>query len=316
MTMSNEIPQNQDVQDSEAKKLPGGSLIIERGKTEQFKNLPEKSVALDGYVQGPGFDLEKSRFSFDHHDKVNRMITRATCQQILDALLLGFDPADHNIYVNDIDGDTVLSVWLLRHPEKASDPKVRMLVESVGGVDSHGPAYTPLDPKLAETFFKGIMQPEGYSRKNKQYVQIDLNDLLEKCIKNLDDFMEGKFEYKPEEDKRSFEIFKKGNGWVMAESNDFVFDLLYKAGHNRAIAFQKQADGSYAYTVAKKSELVSNFPVGPVSKEGTILYELNKIEPGWGGGSTIGGAPRNSDGSRSQLTPDKVFEIIESIVIK
>ena len=210
--MSEKTLQNQNIQAAEVKQKLQGSLIIERGKTEKFDDLPEKSIALDGYVQGPGFDLEKSRFSFDHHDRVNRMITRATCQQILDALLLGFDPAEHNVYVNDIDGDTVLSVWLLRHPEKATDPKVRMLVESVGGVDSHGPAYTSLDPKLAETFFKGVMQPEGFSRKNKQYAQIDLNELLEKCIKNLDDFMEGKFEYKPEEDKRSFELYKEGSG--------------------------------------------------------------------------------------------------------
>mgnify|MGYP001607617763 FL=1 len=102
----------------------------------------------------------------------------------------------------------------------------------------------------------------------------------------------------------------------MAQSNDFVFDLIYKAGHTRAVAMQQQADGSYAYTIAKKSELVSNFPVGPVSKEGTILHELNKLEPGWGGGSTIGGAPRNADGSRSRLSPDQVFDVVELIVKK
>jgi hypothetical protein len=314
--MLEKSPQNKETQSVEVKQKPRGNLIIERGKIEQFDNLPEKSVALDGYVQGPGFDLEKSRFSLDHHDKVNRMITKATCQQVLDLLLLGFDPTEYNIYLNDIDGDTVLSVWLLRHPDKVTDPKVRMLVESVGGIDSHGPAYTALDPKLSEIFFKIIMKPERLSRTSGQYAQTDLNDLLEVCLKNIDDFMEEKLEYTLEEDKRSFDIVKEGSGWVMAESKDFVFDMLYKAGYTRAVVFHKQPDGSYAYTVAKKSELVSNFPVGPVSKEGTLLNILNQREAGWGGSSTIGGAPRNADGSRSHLAPEEVFDIIESIVKK
>lgn len=293
-----------------------GSLIIERGKTEQIENMPKNSIALDGYVQGPSFDLENNKFSFDHHDKVNRQITRASCQQVMDALLLGLEPKESNIYINDVDGDTVLAVWLLRNPEMAKDLKVRMLVESVGGIDAHGPAYQALDPELADKFYKGVMKPESDVRRNRTYAQADLKILLDQCLKNLDDLIAGTLKHIKEEDKRSFEIVKEGTGWTMVESSDFVFDLVYQAGHTRVVAMQKQPDGSIAYTVAKKSELVSNFPVGPMSKEGTILYELNKIEPGWGGGSTIGGAPRNPDGSRSKLSPEQVFSVIEDIVNK
>lgn len=293
-----------------------GLLVIERGKTEEFENLPENSIALDGYVQGPYFDLEHKKFSFDHHDKVNRQITRATCQQVLDALLLGFEPKDYNICLNDVDGDTVLAVWLLQHPEMANDSKVRMLVESVGGIDAHGPAYQALDNDLAEMFYKGVMKPESDSRRNRTYTQLDLGELLQQCLKKFDDMMAGKLEYTKEEKERNFEIVQEGSGWVMVESNDFVFDLVYKAGHTRAVAMQKQPDGSWVYTVAKKSEMVSNFPVGPVLQEGTILYELNKLEPGWGGGSSIGGAPRNLDGSRSRLSPDQVFTVVEAVVQK
>ena len=296
--------------------MRSGDLIIERGKTEQFKNLPDNSIALDGYVQGPVFDVENNKFSFDHHDKVNRQITRASCQQVSDALLLGFDPKKSSIYINDVDGDIVLAVWLLRHPEMAKDPKVRMLVESVGGIDAHGPSYQALDPELADMFYKGVMKPESDAGKNRTYAQVDLSALLKQCLKNMDRLMAGTLEYTKEADNRSFEIVKKGTDCTMVESNDFVFDLVYKDGYTRAVVMQKQTDGSIAYTIGKKSELVSNFPVGPMSKEGSILYELNKIEAGWGGSSTIGGAPRNPDGSRSKLTQDQVFEVIEKIVGK
>ncbi|MCR4275029.1 MAG: hypothetical protein NUW02_03250 [Candidatus Campbellbacteria bacterium] len=312
-----EYPKNPEIESiDQIPTIKSGSLIIERGKTEQLENLPENSIALDGYVQGPLFDLEHNKFSFDHHDNVNRQITRASCQQIADALLLGFEPKESNIYVNDIDGDTVLSVWLLRHPKMVNDPRVRMLVESVGGVDAHGPAYVPLDSELAEKFYKGVMKPEIDTRRNRTYAQTDLNTLLEECLKNVDALVAGTLVYEKLEDHRSFEVIKEGTGWIMVESNDFVFDLVYKAGHTRAVAMQKQPDGSIAYTVAKKSELVSNFPVGPTSKDGSILYELNKLEAGWGGGSTIGGAPRNPDGSRSHLSPEEVFGAIEDILNK
>ncbi|WP_043603413.1 MULTISPECIES: hypothetical protein [Protofrankia] len=47
---------------------------------------------------------------------------------------------------------------------------------------------------------------------------------------------------------------------------------------------------------------------------GTILGALAAREPGWGGGSSIGGAPRRPDGSRSSLHPDEVFTIVEAAV--
>lgn len=36
---------------------------------------------------------------------------------------------------------------------------------------------------------------------------------------------------------------------------------------------------------------------------------MNQLEPGWGGGSTIGGAPRNPDGSRSKLGWTEVWPV-------
>ena len=45
------------------------------------------------------------------------------------------------------------------------------------------------------------------------------------------------------------------------------------------------------------------------------ITALGEIEPGWGGGSTIGGAPRNADGSRSRLTPKQVFDAVERVLV-
>ncbi|KLL09927.1 hypothetical protein FrCorBMG51_21350 [Protofrankia coriariae] len=112
----------------------------------------------------------------------------------------------------------------------------------------------------------------------------------------------------------SFRITHVGTGWVMATSDTDAFDRVYEAGHARAVMWRPLPDGSTAYTVGRRSDLVDGFPVGPAEAPGTILGALAAREPGWGGGSSIGGAPRRPDGSRSSLHPDAVFTIVEAAV--
>ena len=68
------------------------NIIVQRGMTLPFNQLPPYSLALDGYVQGPALDVENHRYSFDHHAGCLRLVTKATCAQVLDALILGSIP--------------------------------------------------------------------------------------------------------------------------------------------------------------------------------------------------------------------------------
>ena len=97
----------------------------------------------------------------------------------------------------------------------------------------------------------------------------------------------------------------------MVESDDpHAFSGLYKAGFDRIVLLRHQPDGSICYSIAKRSDFIGEFPI-------TKFYTaLNKIEPGWGGSSVIGGSPRNHDGSRSKIPPEKLTEIIDEIVLK
>jgi hypothetical protein len=281
------------------------NLIIERGRVW---SVAAKSIYLDGAHQGPVIDAEREAYSFDHHANCIRHVTTATCQQVLDALLLGLDPSGFNVFINDIDGDTVLSYWLLANPEQATDSFVRQLVNEVALLDAHGPAYPGLD--LASQFHDFVMKPEKHLRRSREYATCNLLALLEECLGLLITFVGTKGHSAGESgpDERTFEVTHTGDNFVMAHSSNFVFDLLYGEGFTRAVAYMQMKDGSFAYTIGKKSEFVANFPVRQ------ILDRLNEIEPGWGGGSTIGGAPRNKDGSRSRLSPDRVFGLIQEFL--
>lgn len=139
-----------------------------------------------------------------------------------------------------------------------------------------------------------------------------MKELLDACLENLGSWVNNEFEITETDKKeeKSYEIyFTRNTGYscenfIMASSNDYCVNLLYKEGYTKFVIFQQQKDESFAYTIRKKSEFV-NFNV----KE--ILSELNEIENGLGGGSTIGGAPRNKDGSRSKLLPDQVLDIVK-----
>ncbi|WP_322752139.1 hypothetical protein [Frankia sp. Cas3] len=298
--------------------IDGLRVVVSPGRVVSLADLPRYSIALDGLVQGPQLDLDGRRLSFDHHGNCVRLVTSATCRQVLDALLLGLDPSSYTVYVNDIDADTALAVALLAHPEwvapdSAHAPRTRALVETIGSRDAHGPAYPVADPALLAEFAAAVPLPRRHAPVG------DPAGALAGCVTAITRLItrvpgENPQRAVPTRGEPTFTVTHSGTGWVMATSAGDGFDPVYTAGHTRAVLWQRLPDSSIAYTVGRRSDLVDRFPVGPPSDPGTILAALAAREPGWGGGSSVGGAPRHPDGSRSALTPDEVFAVVEAVV--
>lgn len=288
-------------------------LVIERGRTIPFEELPPWSLALDGYVQGPAFDNAHHRYSFDHHRGCIRLITTATCEQVRDAVLLGLDPTHFTVFVNDVDTDTALAVWALRNPERLRAPLVARLITAAGLLDAHGGAYPLVH---ARHQIEWIGEPETRARIDGRYEQLtiaELHDLLDAIGERFEKLLRGEApseaELREGERPAEYQMLFEGTDWVMIQAADphVLFDL-YERGIERIVTRRPQADGSSAYTIARKSDFVDFFDVPE------ILAALTAEEPGWGGGSTIGGAPRNADGSRSRIDPKRVFDIVEGCV--
>jgi len=66
-------------------------------------------------------------------------------------------------------------------------------------------------------------------------------------------------------------------------------------------------EGTIGFTVGKKSDFV-DFPMVE------FVQRMNELEPGWGGGSTICGAPRGPGGLRSKLEPSLVNKVILDLI--
>jgi hypothetical protein len=115
-------------------------------------------------------------------------------------------------------------------------------------------------------------------------------------------------------------VILRGSGWVLASSCSGVgaFAALYETGERAGVILRSLQDGTREYTVGKASEFVHGFPV-PEILQALRVSEAAKNpaqsrEHDWGGGSTIGGSPRNPDGSGSVLTPHEVFQVIERVL--
>ncbi len=233
--------------------------------------------------------------------------------------------------------------------------QVRRLVEAVASRDAHGPAYPVADPDLLAAFAARVPLPSRRSGGvDAPRMAADLSRCMAAIAELAHDLADprnlaelaldpagpgdpagqadaadparpaGRPRRYPADGTAPaararpaapFRITHAGTGWVMATSETDAFDRVYEAGHTRVVMWRSLPDGSTAYTVGRRSDLVDGFPVGPVGEPGTILGALAAREPGWGGGSSIGGAPRRPDGSRSSLPPDEVFTIVEETVI-
>ena len=299
-------------------KISGLNIVTSNGGTFDLEDLPNRAIALDGVVQGPVMNGEHDRWSFDHHAGCARLITDATCAQVRTALLLGLDMTDRPIYINDVDGDTVLSLWLLANAGRAHTGAVLELVRGVSMIDAHGPAGARLVTENEETLamaflnrLRNIVPRDVQAQYNSWHGMISkglglIDEIIEEYLNGALDTGSG--------DPISIEMLFSGErGGVkacIARSDGFgAFAPLYDKGFRVVVLVSDAADGSFRYTVGKTSDLV-DYHLGPGDDSDSLLGRLNAREPGWGGGSSIGGSPRLEGGISSRLTPDEVWEMM------
>ena len=273
--------------------------VLERGRVWDFEDLPVQSIALDGAVVGPRIDPEQQRYSFDHHGDCLRLATRATCEQVLDALRLGLDPTGFTVYLNDLDSDSVLALWLLENPARSSDPEVDRLVRAIGALDAHGPAYPLQDAELCA----GLQRALGG------------RETVEDCLGRLTRWIDSGMPPAPLDDPSLAppSILDQGT-WALVvgewTSQPGGAAALYARGWDRLVLCTPCGPDRWLYTLARRSDLVAGFPIP------TLLAELERAENAsgsntpWGGGSSIGGGPR----AGSRLSPEQVSTLIERVL--
>jgi hypothetical protein len=307
-------------------------IVLERGRVWKIEDLEPRTVALDGAVQGPYIGSDDEIYSLDHHGDCIRGVTLATCEQVRDFIKLGKDFSGYTILLNDIDLDASLSAWLLLNPGRASEPIVEKLVHAVGRQDAHCGQY-PASTSVPNYIIDWIAEPET-SLKQSGYEDMpngQLKFILEAIFGRIEKYADGqapqaaKDPSPVQEDKEGYEVIRRGTDWKLIRlEGDRGLRGIAEDNITRWVAYREvDIDGqaSLVVTIGKKCEATSGFPIGPPEQENTILYALNKVEPkrkardgNWGGTTTVGGSPKNSDGSGTTLSMDDIFDTVEGVV--
>jgi hypothetical protein len=299
-------------------------LIIEPGKTVSWKEFqrkaPIRSIAIDGYVDHPtAFNDSKMIHNFDHHKGVNRLATRATCEQIRKAILQGLLDCyrDENgeismtIYANDCDEDVCLSYFLLHNPEwalKVSDPLLNKLLFFEDVLDTTAGTYPFSKDSIFLREMDWIFMPYKKSRLSgvlERNQAIDYLEIIKSVERNILAYLVGKGDT-VEHFNTTYEIIGGGKDWSMVkEIGEQARKGMVADGIKKFISVRERSDGKWIYVIGKSTPYSLGFNLIE------WFNKLNKIEGyqeiGWGGSDTIGGSPR---GTGSSLSPKELEKLI------
>ena len=208
--------------------------------------------------------------------------------------------------IDDIDADTVLSIWLLQNPEKAESKEVQDAVNQIGLVDAHFSNAFPIHPL--------------HSNITRPYKDQNTKELLDGYLSLASKYFDGEYEPVVQEPRLGTFMGITNDGSFLVENTTFSemydsFDLVLgfsnmgKAG---------SGEDTFMYTLGKKSDFVQGDfsqifeKLAVKESETTVFPEF--LTKNWGGGSSIGGSARYADQSCSRLRVDVVLKVIREVV--
>jgi hypothetical protein len=303
----------------------GMTMYVGPRKVEQWDvfrtTYPERSIALDGFVYGkPNYDPEGVYLNANHHEDVDRLATRSTASQVYIALKQGLMDAftvdgslKMNIFVNDPDQDTCLSVWLLKNHERIlgarSEPLINRLVDLEDRFDVTAGAYpmNPTDGVLQQLAW--MFEPYTEARLNGRVSQMDgaeMASVIESVSNRISAYSLGEGQKLPPDTR--YKTLGGGDNWAMIEEiGAQARTALFASGVKAFVSCRFNSDSSMTYSVGRMSPYV-RFPIAELYDVLNAAEGISPDDPNrWGGSDIIGGSPR-ATGSR--LRPEEVQAII------
>lgn len=303
-------------------------VFLEPGKTYRWQNFikekPPYSIALDGIVDGSTKRIIKGPYvNFDHHTKVDRTSTRCTSEQVHLEINLGLfktfrkDGIPHaNVFINDVDEDVCLAVWLLKNFERVenhAEPLINKLVYMEDRLDATAGAY-PFGLVAIRRQMAWIFEPyqkARFSGKLRSASTEELKLIIETVGNRITAYTLGQCQELPL--IGDFTSLGGGTGWTfLKESGPAARIAMYEAGIDAFVSYlgPRVTEGFHDYVLGKRSVWIP-FPIERIVRALNIADPATTKENKWGGSNTIGGSPRVTG---SALTPESIQKIINKVV--
>jgi hypothetical protein len=233
------------------------------------RNNNNNSITLDGYMSGgPNLWRDKRIVNFDHHDNVVRSATMSTCKQVYLAIKQGlfevFEGVKPYVYINDVDQDTALAVWLLENHHlfeaSSSIPNINRLVSLTDMLDiTAGSFPMNLNDDLTQTHC-WVFKPYSDFRTSGLLSNATTGQMahnLEETMGRISQMMMGEAG-KCQLDTRH-EIFWKDDIMTIVDEiggNDARYYLYSKGMKAHISLVSTRSDGRYVWSVGKQSPYI------------------------------------------------------------
>ncbi len=290
-------------------------------RAEFVETHPPYSIALDGYVHGePFLELRPDgpMRNFNHHEVVDRSCTIATCEQARRAVVLGLYDLFRDgrgrraeLFVNDCDQDVCVATWVLMNADRATEPRVRKLVQIEDLLDASSGAYPMPHERDLLGEVRWVFDP--YQRVRARLGDMS-GDTMRQVIADvhlrIDQFAIGSAGRLLLEGE--YRRIGGGDWWLVEVDHQHARERMIASGARAAVELYARSGDRFHYSIWRRSEYVVWFPVRE------ILDALNVAEGdagagGWGGADKVGGSPR---GRGSRLAPAEVEQIVETVVAR
>lgn len=291
---------------------------------EDFRTLAGPySIALDGFVrEGPWFDPIGPYRCFNHHEGVSRLDTRSTTGQVQLSLRQGLYQCFRDgsgpraqVWVNDNDEDVCMAWFQLKHPHLATqvmNPMLNRLVHMVDMLDTTAGAYPfpeDLDAlhQLAWVFepYRQFRFSGEITKRNPSAFLSVITDVEHRIMANVTG--QGRT---VAIDTTYKAIITRPSYVVVREVGTQARLGMFANGIRAFVSSSERPDGRWSHTVGRMSDYI-DFPVLAILHALNVEEGMTGIADRWGGGNTIGGAPR-IQGSR--LNPVQVAAIIDDTI--
>ena len=274
------------------------------------------AIAFDGYVFGGPFVDEKGpHLNFNHHERVNRLATRATCGQVLIAIRQGlfeflsdeYGEPHADVYMDDCDEDCCTSWTLLNHREIVEDSKeqkiyrrlarldrlvhVEDLMDSTAGTYCFSPD-APIIRKLAWVFepYRDFRIHGGLDTKRdaRQFQNI-IYDVEKRILRHV--YGHGRSIIL---DMR-YERIGGGKTWAMVrEIGMHARTGIFADGIRAYISVRERDNGNFSYVIGRMSSFI-RFPIEKFRKRFNAIEQCHGDI--WGGSHICIGSPRANGSS-------------------
>ena len=274
------------------------------------------AIALDGYVYGGPFVDEKGpHLNFNHHERVNRLATRATCGQVLLAIRQGLfqflmdtrQEAHADVYVDDCDEDICTSWTLLNHREISEDSgdvksykrlsrldrlvHVEDLMDSTAGTYCFSPD-APIIRKLGWVFepYRDFRFHGGLDGKRDAN---EFRNVINEVEKRILRYANGHGRSITLDTR--YERIGGGANWIMVrEIGMHARTGMFADGIRAYVSVRECPDGRVSYVAARMSSFI-HFPIPKFCKRFNAMEQCHQDR--WGGSHICIGSSRDKGSS-------------------